>query len=152
MAVKLNWTRLQSVTESVCRHPTAAGIRRRRHKALMRPGLSPAVSPGSIPASATLYQGALNRYRIKRISNLEYDQSCRYTSFAGLTDSDRVYKTSQFHRPTPPLRLPASYRRQRLTAFARLIRPLPDGTCTVGRRTSRPPTPSVPQKATGQAT
>lgn len=45
--------------------------------------------------------------------------------------------------------------RQRITAFARLIRPLPDGTCTVGRRTSRPSLlrlgpPSTLQKATRQ--
>jgi len=140
MAVKLNWTRLQSV--QVSRSPSSKLSSRRRPAGFRRRPTAQSANVSRLckhAAAATLYR-QLNRYRIKRISNLEYDRSCGYMSFADRlrAASNPAYKTSQFYRPA--LR-PASPRwtdersdGSRLTAFARLIRPMPDGTCTVGRQ------------------
>jgi len=94
MAVKLNWTRLRSVEVSPLRRNCRAGSNRpvsvdvQPHKALMCLGLPPTPVGSALRVCCrgrrrqTLYR-QLNRYRIKRISNLEYDRSCSYTSFAG---------------------------------------------------------------------
>jgi len=106
----------------------------RLHKALMCLGVRP----------RRRCIGTLNRYRIKRISNLEHDRSCRALhEFRGSDSAATDPAVQDVAIPSSaPARLLASNGRmdgrQRITAFARLIRRLPDGTCTVGRRTSRP--------------
>jgi len=95
MAVKLNWTRLRSV--QVSQRPDSS-----RPNARRRPPTAQSANVCSLRSDARLLLcRRLNRYRIKRISNLQYDQS---REFRGPCSSRRVgltmplqYKTSQFH-------------------------------------------------------